>query len=76
MLLDLTEHFEDLGQHVPRNANSVVSDGDHDMIALHAGHDPDRSVRGRELGGVVQDVSENLRQACRIAIDKYGLVGQ
>ena len=69
----LNERFEDALHLVLRDAAAGVphDDADAPRAALHQHDDP--AARRRELGGVGQEVAEDLRQPDRIALQRGAL---
>ena len=64
--LDLLEGPAELVQGVLRDADAVVLDVDVDGIAGEAGADGDAAAVGRELGGVLEEVDEDLVEAALV----------
>ena len=51
------------------DADSVITDGDYDVITLAPDIDPDMAANVRVFGGVVYQIREDLCQANGIAFD-------
>ena len=68
----LREGFEDPSQIACRNADSVVTDGEHGFIPLLFEGESDLSARFGVFGGILQQIADYLVQSVRIAFDEDG----
>ena len=66
----LMKRLENIGDHVPGDADAVVPHGDPRRIPFGGGRDVDRPVAAGAFDGIVQDVAEHLREPGGIAFDR------
>ena len=71
--LALREEIEDRFEHVLPDADAVVGDGDDAEAVLEACLHRDGATRGRELGGVHDEVRDRLLQPHRVHVQGDGL---
>ena len=74
-LVGLHEEVEDVLLHLRRDADAGVADPQHGLVVLAGQADRDPAARLGVLGGVVQQVRDDLLQAGRVALDRDGLGG-
>ena len=66
--INLREHVEDAGQHVAGDADAVVSHADDGITPFPFGGEPDVTAPLGVLGGVVQQVQEDLSEPDGIGV--------
>ena len=74
--IDLHKHIKDSRQHLPGNAGAVIPDANSDPFVVAPGRHPDVPARTGVLGGIVQQVGEDLSQPRRVSDQPEGVVGQ
>jgi hypothetical protein len=74
--IHLTEHVEDVGQLVGRDADAGVLDRHHHVAPLPLGGQPDLAPTVVVLGGVVQQVGEHLSEPGRVGVHDDRVLGQ
>ena len=67
--IDLSEHVEHMGQHVGGDTHAVVRYAHHRVAPLPLDGQSNASAPIGVLGGVVQQISQHLRQPGEVAID-------
>ena len=72
----LREEVEDEGQEIGRDADPRVPDPDRDAVALALRRQPDGATPRRVLGGVAQQIADDLRQTRRIGVEAHRVAGQ
>jgi hypothetical protein len=73
---DLREHLEDIGQVLGFDADAGVANGDHRLVAFTLHAEPDVPAARRVLGGIVEQVEDDLCKARGIRTHAQHLVGQ
>ena len=71
-VVHLHEQLEDAGQHVRGDADAVVPHPQHRLVALPLGRQPDAPVRLGVLGGVGQQVADDLGEPHRVGVEQQG----
>ena len=66
----LGEHVEDAGQHLGRDADAGVPDPDHRLLAVPLDGEPDAPAALGVLGGVVQQVRQDLGQPGQVGVQR------
>ena len=69
----LHEQVEDLRQHVGRDADALVGDAQHGVVAFAPDEHADDAVAARELERIGNQVADDLLEAHRVAVDPDGL---
>ena len=69
----LHEQIEDLRQHVGRDADALVGDPQHGVVAFAADEHADDAVAARELERVGNEVADDLLEPHRIAAHPHRL---
>src|SRR5262245_18984498 len=69
----LVEHVKDEGQHVRRDSSAVVLHGNRCLIPAPFGDQANEPTSLGILGGVVQQVGDDLREAGEVAIEEQRL---
>jgi hypothetical protein len=72
----LHEEVEDAVQSVARDSDPVVGEADHRFAGIGGQRHPDLPARIGVLGGIVEEVREDLRQAHPVRLDPVLLVRQ
>src|SRR5688572_3127327 len=72
-VLDLREHFKDTGQHIRQDADAAIADRDHYTVALAPRGEPDSSCGIGILGGIIEEVRNDLLQPYRIGFERERL---
>src|SRR5688500_14165750 len=71
----LYEKVEDVRQDIGRETDAIVADAHDDRVVLSCRDELDLSFAPRELGGVVEQVGEHLRQPNQISLHRNRLDG-
>jgi hypothetical protein len=66
--IDPCKHLKDAVEHIGRNADSAIADGYQDVARVAACGKPNISAARRVLGGIVEQIRQDLREAVRICI--------
>ena len=69
----LHEQVEDLRQHVGGNADALVGDTQHGVVAFASDEHADHAFAARELERVGNEVADDLLEPHRIAAHPHGL---
>ena len=69
----LHEQVEDLRQHVGRDADALVGDAQHRVVAFAADEHADHAFAARELERVGNEIADDLLEPHRVAADPHGL---
>ena len=67
--VELDEHLEDVLQVLMRNTDTVVGNGNDYVSGVSLNRERDATIGGRELGGVEQQVGNDLGEPHRVALD-------
>ena len=73
--IDLHERLEDALDHARRNSFSRVANTNDGMVVFQSGGDPDSAARVGVLGGIVQEVGQNLFEPGGIPFQAHDLAG-
>ncbi len=73
---DLGEHVEDMPKHLTGDANTRVADLYDDVAALPFAAEPDSAAAFGVLGGVGEEVCEDLREPCGVGFHFHRLPRQ
>ena len=74
LVMHAIELVEDLVFFSSRNAEAAIRDRDHDTVADRAGRDIDRSACRRVLGGILEQIGEDLLDEHRVNVDQRQVV--
>src|SRR4029434_1342604 len=69
-IVRLDEHVEDLGQHARFDADAAVFDAARHRLVFPCGGQGNAATAGRVLGGVVEQVGDDLCEARRVGVER------
>ena len=69
-VVHLHEQLEDAGEHVRGDPDAVVPDPQHRHVAVPLGRQPDAPARLRVLGGIRQEVADDLGEPHRVGVEQ------
>ena len=72
-VVGLHEQVEDLRQHVGRDADALVGDAQHRVVAFAPDEHADHAFAARELERIRDQVADDLLEPHRIAAHPHGL---
>src|SRR5206468_10828073 len=74
--IDLHERLEDALDHARRNSFSRVANTNDGMVVFQSGGDPDSAARVGVLGGIVEEVGQNLFEPSGVPFQAHDLAGK